>query len=119
LCAVQVKTRVDKGNDGGWHMSRKHETIASNGLFYAFLDFGKSLIDRPVCFVVPSRIVADAVARSHATWLSQPGKRGHERKDSEVRRFMPDYTKMGLEIGCGPGWLEPYREAWSALAARV
>lgn len=74
LCAVQVKTRVDKGSDGGWHMSRKHESISSPGLFYAFLDFGKTLTAPPVCYVVPSAVVADAVARSHATWLSQPGK---------------------------------------------
>ena len=43
LCAVQVKTRVEKGTDGGWHMGKKHEGIVSETLFYAFLDFGKSL----------------------------------------------------------------------------
>lgn len=67
LCAVQVKTRVDKGSDGGWHMSRKHESIISLGLFYAFLDFGNSRTAPPVCYVVPSSIVAGVVARSHAT----------------------------------------------------
>lgn len=25
LCAIQVKTRVDKDSDGGWHMSEKHD----------------------------------------------------------------------------------------------
>lgn len=119
LCAVQVKTRVDKGSDGGWHMSRKHESISSPGLFYAFLDFGKTLTAPPVCYVVPSAVVADAVARSHATWLSQPGKRGQERKDGDLRRFMPDYTKVGLDIGRGPGWLDLYREAWHTLAEKT
>lgn len=117
LCAIQVKTRVDKGSDGGWHMSRKHESIASPGLFYAFLDFGRTLTEQPSCFIVPSAIVAQTVARSHQTWLSQPGKRGQERKDGELRRFMPDYTKVGLDIGCGPGWLEPYRDAWERLTS--
>lgn len=119
LCAVQVKTRIDKGSDGGWHMSRKHENISSPGLFYSFLDFGKTLTSLPVCYVVPSGIVADVVSRSHATWLSQPGKRGQERNDGELRRFLPDYTKVGLDIGCGPGWLEQYREAWGVLATRT
>lgn len=97
-------------------MSEKHENISSPGLFYVFLDFGRTLTDQPVCFVVPSAIVADVVARSHATWLSQPGKRVQVRKDGPMRRFMPDYTKVGLDIGAGPGWLEPYRENWAQLA---
>ncbi|MEZ0214777.1 MAG: hypothetical protein ACAH27_17800 [Xanthobacteraceae bacterium] len=47
LCAVQVKTRIDNGSDGGWHSSPR--------LFYAFLDFGKSLTAPPACFVCPAR----------------------------------------------------------------
>jgi hypothetical protein len=116
LCAIQVKTRVEKGSDGGWHMSEKHEHIRSPGLFYVFLDFGRSLTDPPRSYVVPSAVVSDVVARSHATWLSQPGKRVQVRKDGPMRRFMPDFTKVGLDIGCGPGWLEPYRENWGQLA---
>lgn len=37
LCAVQVKTHVDKGSDGGWHMSKKYESVNSPRLFYTFL----------------------------------------------------------------------------------
>ena len=109
LCAIQVKTRVQKGSDGGWHMSEKHEAISSAGLFYV-------LTDPPTSYVVPSAVVADVVARSHSTWLSQPGKRGQERNDGKLRRFMPDYTKVGLDIGAGPGWLNQYRENWTQLA---
>lgn len=115
LSAIQVKTRQDKGADGGWHMSRKHESIQSPTLFYAFVDFGKLLTDLPACFIVPSAIVADVIKRSHETWLSSPGKKGQERKDTKFRRFLPDYGKTGVEIGCGAGWLEPYREGWSIL----
>ena len=42
LCAVQVKTRQEKGTDGGWHMGAKHEKIISDALFYAIVDFGKN-----------------------------------------------------------------------------
>lgn len=115
LCAVQVKTRLDKGSDGGWHMSKKHETIIAPRLFYAFLDFGKSLIDPPMCFLVPSAIVADTLKRSHAAWLSSPGKKGRDRKDTDFRRFLPDYDKVGTFVGCGAGWLEKYRERWDSL----
>jgi hypothetical protein len=115
LCALQVKTRLEKGSDGGWHMSQKHEAIASSTLFYAFVDFGASLSIPPLCYLVPSAEVAAAVRESHALWLSLPGARGQQRKDSKMRRFLPDYDRMGLQIGRGPGWLDHYNEAWELL----
>jgi hypothetical protein len=117
LCAIQVKTRNEKGSDGGWHMGRKHEAISSPGLYYTFLDFGRSLTDPPSCYVVPSEVVANVIRRSHECWLSVPGSKGQRRTDSDFRRFLPDYDRMGIAIGCGAGWLEPYREGWDVLAS--
>lgn len=117
LSAIQVKTRRAIGSDGGWHMKSKHENIVSPSLFYAFVDFGKTLDAVPACFIVPSGVVADVVKVSHATWLSQPGKSGQQRKDGDIRRFLPNYERVGLDIGYGPGWLEPYRENWRIIAA--
>jgi hypothetical protein len=119
LCAIQVKTRTEKGRDGGWYMGQKHEQIVSPNLLYTFLDFGTSLIAPPTCFVVPSAVVAEAVRESHSYWLATPGKNGQQRKDSKLRRFLPDYDKVGQMIGRGEGWLEPYREAWDLVAAPV
>ena len=116
LCSLQVKTRWDKGADGGWHMGKKHETISHARMFYAFVDLGKATDDDAVTFVVPSKIVATVVRDSHAEWLSKPGKNGHIRKDSNMRRFLPDYSKdFGNQSEFGSGWLEPYREAWKLL----
>lgn len=116
LCAVQVKTRVEKGRDRGWHMRKKHEQISEPTLFYTFIDFGSSLVEQPICYVVPSAVVADVVYRSHAEWLSRPGKSGRQRQDSDVRRFLPDYEQaLGVDIGCGQGWLDKYREAWGYI----
>ncbi len=115
LCAIQVKTRQEKGTDGGWHMSRKHETLTAPTLFYVFIDFGANELAAPVSYVVPSRVAADAVRESHAYWLAQPSKSGKPHRDSDVRRFVPDYTKLKQDIGRGPGWLDPYREAWAVL----
>lgn len=115
LCAIQVKTRLEKGSDGGWHMGQKHEGISAPTLFYAFLDFGVGLETPPRCYVVPSSVVADAVRESHATWLASPGKSGQRRNDSPLRRFLPDYDRVGLAIGRGKGWLDPYLEAWESL----
>lgn len=115
LCAVQVKTRRDIGSDGGWHMSLKHETIESDLLFYAFVDFGASTDEKPTCFIVPSAVVAETIRRSHETWLATPGKNGKPHKDTGFRRFLPDYDKMNIIFGRGPGWLNIYRENWSQI----
>ncbi|MFV3129311.1 hypothetical protein, partial [Niveispirillum sp. KHB5.9] len=104
VCAVQVKTRTEKGADGGWHMGVKHEKLIDPNLFYVFVDFGKSPLDTPTSYIIPSTIVADVVHRAHLTWLSLPSRKGNIRKDNDFRRFMPNYSKMGIEIGCGPGW---------------
>jgi hypothetical protein len=61
VAALQVKTR-SIGADGGWHMSKKHESMRSPRLFYAFVDFEPSA---PRTYVVPSAAVADVLTRSH------------------------------------------------------
>jgi len=119
LCAIQVKSRNDIGSDGGWHMKDKHETIESDTLFYAFVDFGKDTTAAPVCYIVPSAIVADVLRRSHQAWLEKPGRGGKPHKDGDMRRFLPNYDKMGLMIGRGPGWLDQYRENWALLEGVV
>jgi hypothetical protein len=52
LCAVQVKTRLGKGADRGWHMSKKHEQLSSPSLFYCFVDFGTVTGEQPFTYVV-------------------------------------------------------------------
>ena len=119
LCSLQVKTRWDKGADGGWHMSKKHESISHPRMYYAFVDLGKDTDDIATTYVVPSATVANVVAESHAQWLDSPGKNGHIRKDSNLRRFLPDYTKFfGAGNEFGPNWLNEYREAWHLLEER-
>lgn len=115
LCAIQVKTRNDKGSDGGWHMKKKHEGIFSNSLLYCFLDFGKDTLQKPKAWIIPSKIVAAVLTQSHENWLNTPGQKGQARKDGEMRRFLPDYSKHGLERSHGLGWLDEYSESWDIL----
>ena len=116
LCSIQVKTRRERGRDGGWHMKDKHEKLRSDTLFYCFVDFGTG-VSAPVVYVVPSPHVAEALERSHRTWLSTPGKKGQEHKDSQIRRLLPDYSRQLGATGhpYGKGWLNPYRDAWQLL----
>ena len=110
--AVQVKTRLETGGDGGWHMRPKHEKIIGDRLFYVFVN----LTDAPDCFILSSADVAEAICKTHRMWLSKPGAKGQQRRDSDVRRLLPSYDKMaGPEAGYPPGWLEPYRDNWELL----
>lgn len=119
LCAIQVKTRRDIGSDKGWHMSQKHERLKSENLFYCFLDVGKAPGDSPLCYVVPSAVVAAVLDESHQHWLKTPGKKGQAHNDTKMRRFLPDYTVSGF-AKYGDGWLDKFREAWDSLGeARI
>src|SRR5665213_770974 len=90
LCSIQVKSRRDIGSDGGWHMKPKHAELFNDQLFYCFVDFGKTFETAPIIFVIPSKVVAEAIESSHKSWLSTPGMRGQKRNDSTVRRLLPD-----------------------------
>ncbi len=117
VCAIQVKSRLDKGSDGGWHMGAKHEGLISEKLFYCFVDFGRAVDQSADVFVIPSAKVAEVVYASHRAWLSNPGKNGHVRKDSKLRRLVPDYD-FAYRPQPNPypaGWMEPYRQAWHLL----
>jgi hypothetical protein len=115
LCAVQVKSRRDIGSDRGWHMKKKHEDIKSISLFYCFVDFGKSLIEQPKCWVVPSIIVAEVLKITHAAWLAEPGKKGQPHKDGDMRRFLPSYGATRYGGKYAEGWLDQYQENWAIL----
>lgn len=123
LCAIQVKTRRQIGNDKGWHMKPKHETIVADDLFYVFVDVGKQASDPTVSYVLPSRVVADCIRDCHRVWFDTPGKGGRPHKDSNVRRLSPDHShiKPNTEEGRKTvdryrlGWLDRYLENWSIL----
>jgi hypothetical protein len=112
VCAVQVKARQIAGSDDGWHMGAKHEEIRSSNIYYCFVGMET---DPPVCWIVPSAIVAEALKVSHQKWLSVPGVGGREHKDSNVRRLCSSYPLLPK---CYPmGWLNKYRDAWESLEA--
>ena len=61
-------------------------------------------------FIIPSPEVAKNVSEAHRLWLSQAGKNGYLRKDSNVRTISlppkPSYS----------GWhIDKYKNNWSAI----
>ncbi len=110
LATVQVKARLEKPRDGGWHMQKKHEQIVTPRLFYVFVGFET---EPPLSYVIPSAIVADAVRDVHLAWLRAPGKNGKQHNDSSFRRLV---GSPGLDIPEFPdGWIEKYRDGWEML----
>lgn len=113
--ALQVEARRELGSDGGWHMKAKHEDVRGTSLFYVFLSFPKDASSLPDAFVAPAVVVGHALYTAHRAWLARPGRGGKPRKDGEMRRFLPDYSREGLHEAHGAGWLEQYRDAWELL----
>jgi hypothetical protein len=117
LVAIQVKSKRNIGTDKGWHMKPKHERLISDSLFYCFVNFGDGFEDRTQTYVIPSSVVAAAIRDSHQHWLKTPGAKGQAHKDCQVRRFLPDYSKVfGNDHPLyGANWIEKYLEAWELL----
>lgn len=105
---VQVKTRT--GRHGGWPMGEKHEMLAHERLFYAFLDLEPR---EPETFIVPCRVVQEVLQVSHQTWLAIPSLRGQPHRDNPMRQIRSSYPFP--VPGYPDGWLESYRERWDYL----
>ena len=106
---LQVKTR-SKGADGGWHMKLEHEKLISPRLFYVFVDMAP---ESPIVYVIPSKVVAQVVSRSYATWLAIPGKGGRPHSQTDMRRILPSYSFK--VAGFPDGWMDTYKDRWDLL----
>ena len=80
---VQVKT--NQGSLDWWLLSDKAEDYFAENLFYVFVNLNKG--KEPDFFIVPSKIVAPFVKKSHREWLTTPGKKGQKHKDNSMRWF--------------------------------
>lgn len=116
LAAVQVKARRDIGRDGGWHMKAKYETMSRSLLFYCFVDFGRTLVDAPKCWVMPSAVVAEALSDSHRAWLIAPGRNGQAHNDHDMRRLLPHYPLLVGASKFAADWMDQYSESWDQIA---
>ncbi len=81
---IQVKTSQKKG--ANWLLSEKSESSVSKTHFYVFVRLGKRE-ERAQFHIVPSRVVARYVRKSHKRWLLKPGKGGKAHNDSNMRQF--------------------------------
>lgn len=101
--AIQVKT--NQGTDHGWLLSEKSESFYADNHFYVFVNLNCG--DNPDYFIVPSKVVAKDIKRSHALWIKTPGKNGKPHNDSPMRRFEDKVDKKTQE--------SIYKNKWSLL----
>ena len=84
--SIQVKTSTAKYYTRSWIMSKKQENTFSKNLFYVFVDLNdKGKL--PDFYIIPSKIVADYIKKTHTKWLRTPGKGGKKHKDTDMRLF--------------------------------
>jgi hypothetical protein len=116
---LQVKAR--RPGSQVWHMSPHHENIEPTNLLYCFVDFSGSLDDVDRCWIIPSKIVAQALRVSHAAWLNKPGRNGAQHAENGRRNFRLDYSHLAKEFGrissqYGPNWCDPYINRWDLIS---
>ncbi len=87
--SIQVKTTQKSHNS--WILDKKSEDYYSPKHFYVFVSLNG--IEQPKFFIVPSKIVAKTVKKSHQKWLHGKSKTGKKRKDSSMRKFHDDEGK--------------------------
>jgi hypothetical protein len=95
---IQVKTTQKEGTS--WILNHKSESFVSKKHYYVFVRLGHQLA-RAEFHIVPSRVVAKYVTKSHRNWLLRPGKGGKKHNDSQIRQFRDRDRK--------------YLEKWSLL----
>ena len=81
--AIQVKTTGYRQKK--WTLSKKNEDLQGDNIVYFFVSLNE--MDVPEYHIVPSKIVAETIKRSHQEWLSTPGKHGQPHNDNTIRSF--------------------------------
>ncbi len=91
---IQVKA-IKYATTRSWMLNEKAENYYADNLFYIFVNL-KEKNQRPDFFIVPSRVVAKYVKRSHKSWIKKRNRKGGEHKSTSLRKFF-DKDEVYLE----------------------
>ena len=81
--AIQVKTTAFKKKE--WTLGKKNENLFDDNIIYIFVSLNE--LDHPEYHIVPSKIVAESISKSHQEWLNTLGKNGQPHNDNPIRVF--------------------------------
>lgn len=84
--SVGIQVKANRGSKKAWILNEKAEDYYSDTLFYVFINLnGPS--QHPGYHIVPSKVVASYVKKSHKEWLATPNRAGKSHKDNPMRQF--------------------------------
>ncbi len=94
-CTIGLKAEKDNGNNFIW-------VLAGIPKANTDIDF--------VYYIIPSPVLAENVTKAHGKWLSDAGKKGHVRQDSNIRTVtLPPNTDYA-------GWsIKEYENRWDII----
>ena len=84
--SVGIQVKTNHGKRKAWILNQKAENYFEENLFYIFVNL-KGTNERPDFYIVPSKVVAEYIEKSHREWLNTPGKKGKPHKDNPMRMF--------------------------------
>jgi len=100
---VNLQVKTNSYGKTKYPLSEKNENLVSDRLYYAFVTL-KEETERPYFYVVPSKLVADYIKKTHEHWVNLPPKVRKKiyesaprdeivskRRESSMRQF-PNYV---------------------------
>lgn len=88
LISIQAKTTQNKRK---WILNQKIEKEGAENKYVVFVNIPADVSVQPEYFIVSSKSLALNIFLGHRRWLSESGKNGKVRNDSNVRQFDPKY----------------------------
>lgn len=107
---VQVKIFKISFNDG-WLMKSNAENLVSPRHLSIFVNIEREV---PVCYVIPSEVIALATKGSRDIWINASSADSESNKESDIRNS-PQSTASFETYRLTDGWVEEYRGRWDLL----
>lgn len=83
--SVGIQVKTSQLSRAVWLLNQKAESLADEHHYYVFVRLNG--LGQPKFHIVPSRIVAEHIRRTHQEWLRKPGRDGQPHKDNPNRNF--------------------------------
>lgn len=83
--SVGIQVKTTRGKNPSWMMSKKAERKIAGNPFYVLVCLTPN--SAPSYYVVPRKVVAKYVSKSHKHWMKTPGRKGQAHRDSSLRKF--------------------------------
>lgn len=94
LLSTSCEGRTHSKGESKWILNKTSETFYSENHYYLLVSL-KAIGERPKFYIVPSKVVAEYISRTHSEWLMGYKSDGTAKRDSSIRNFRdPDDTYL-------------------------